>query len=376
MMNEDTRKKEILCEILSCCKDSTEIDYSVFMPQNIECIITMITTDASGHFCEPNDELIAKIKNKLTSDTVAEADKKAANILKMLKQSVCNSDEAPVTYTQQALRSYSHPVDANVIQLLDRPLINGLFRKYVEFDANIRWGQVLSTGIPVTERTYPELDQIINECADTLHIKRPYVVITSSLIGINAVTFGSDSEPYIALSSLLLKVMSNDEMRFIIGHECGHIAMGHLIYHNAAQTMGTFLNWIPLVGRSLSSAITFPLLAWSRRSEITADRAGMICCGNLECAQRALIQIECGILSADSIDVETYLESSREFREARFLRRTGEYLSSHPLIPKRIEALGLFEQSKCYHELIGEEMLSMISDTELADRTEYILKVA
>ncbi len=189
-------------------------------------------------------------------------------------------------------------------------------------------------------------------------------------------TFGSDEEPYIAVTSLLAHIMSESEMRFVIGHECGNIAMGHVIYHTAAGTMGQFSQMIPLVGPVIARSISYPLNAWSRRSEITADRAGFLCCGDLEQSKRTLLHLESAYAPAESLDLGTYMANSERFLEQGFLRRLGEYNANHPLTPKRIRALELFSRSEAYFRATRQSIpADALSNQDLARQTEDIVKV-
>lgn len=271
---------------------------------------------------------------------------------------------------------YGHPVDSTLVNMLDTPVINGAFRALVDFNADTAMGQMLAASIPVTEANFPQLNRIVNDCAARLNIPRPYTVVTNQIPGLNAMTFGSDEEPYIAVTSLLAHIMSEPEMRFVIGHECGHIAMGHVIYHTAAGTIGQFSQMIPLVGQVIARSISYPLNAWSRRSEITADRAGFLCCGDLEQSKRTLLHLESAFAPADSLDLETYMASSERFLEQGFLRRLGEYNANHPLTPKRIRALELFSKSEAYFRASGQSIpADALSNHELARQTENIVKV-
>lgn len=271
---------------------------------------------------------------------------------------------------------YGHPVDSTLVNMLDTPVINGAFRALVDFNADTAMGQMLAASIPVTEANFPQLNRIVNDCAARLNIPRPYTVVTNQIPGLNAMTFGSDEEPYIAVTSLLAHIMSEPEMRFVIGHECGHIAMGHVIYHTAAGTMGQFSQMIPLVGQVIARSISYPLNAWSRRSEITADRAGFLCCGDLEQSKRTLLHLESAFAPAESLDLETYMANSERFLEQGFLRRLGEYNANHPLTPKRIRALELFSKSEAYFRAAGQSIpAGALSNHELARQTEDIVKV-
>lgn len=285
-----------------------------------------------------------------------------------------NSYTGPVGNSK---RDYAHPIDSKIIKALDTPVINAVFKSWIDFVSNTTWGTILASGIPVNEKNYPEINKIVDECSARLNIKRPYVIITNSINGINAMTFGSDEEPYIALSSLLTRIMSTNQLRFIIGHECGHIAMGHVVYHSVATAAGELSQFLPIVGPFINKTISFPLNAWSRRSEITADRAGLLCCnGDCILAKKTLLQLETAFMDADKLDVDSYVKHSDKFLSKNNFRKVGEFLNSHPLIPKRIHALDEFEKSKKFATLLGKEAsLNATDDKTLEHRIEEIVKI-
>lgn len=277
---------------------------------------------------------------------------------------------------KETVRRYCHPVDEKIIHILDNPVVNAVFRSIADIGADSSFGQMIATGIPVNFNNYPEEDAIIRYCSECLGIKRPYAVISSQLPGINAMTVGSDDEPYLVLSSLLVKTMSLGQLKFVIGHECGHIAMGHVVYHSAVATAGNLSQLIPIIGPTIYSFVSFPMNAWERRSEITADRAGLLCCMDLELAQRTLLQIESAFQDADVLDINGYIENSHRYLKKGTLRRLGEYGANHPLISKRMDALKVFANSMCYFELSNQEATeNALTDQQLEKKTENIIKV-
>ena len=243
---------------------------------------------------------------------------------------------------------YSHPVDAVQVRILDNPMVNTVFKSLVDTVVDAKYGTVLSSGIPVNEKTFPELNEIVEHCVEMLQIRRPYVVV-SGTVGFNAITMGSDEEPYIVLGNHLVSALTKEQLSFVIGHECGHVAMGHVVYHTAANVAGVMANAIPVVGPVVYNSACIAIKAWSRRSEITADRAGLLCCGSMETAKKTLMQLELGFVQMEGLDADNYVESSRNYRKAGVLRRIGEYTASHPILPKRIQALDAFENSECYY---------------------------
>ena len=189
--------------------------------------------------------------------------------------------------------------------------------------------------------------------------------------------FGSDEEPYVVLTPLMVKTMSPAQLKFVIGHECGHIAMGHMIYHTVVECATHFASVLPVIGPVIRKVGLLPLMAWSRRSEISADRAGLLCCGDLETAQRTLIQIEMPFLDASQIDVQEYVKNSEKFLRGGNIRKLGEFSSAHPVTPKRIKALDVFANSAKYCRLTSRSMTSskLLSNSELDRETENIISV-
>ena len=278
--------------------------------------------------------------------------------------------------TESPVRRYGHPIDSTLVQTLDSDLINDAFRTFVNFNADRAMGTMVASSIPVTEKNYPALNRIVDECVERLGIRRPYVIVTNHMGGINAMAFGSDDEPYVAVTSLMSKIMSEDQMRFVIGHECGHIAMGHMVYHTAATMLGSLSQYIPVVGKLVYSGMSIPLNAWARRSEITADRAGLHCCKDPEIAKKTLLQIETAFNSAEDIDLAAYLETSKRYLDRSIVRKVGEYGANHPMTPKRIEALDLFANSELYYEMMGlSAPAEALSAAALEKQIEKIVRV-
>lgn len=286
-----------------------------------------------------------------------------------------SSTELMVKVPMSSKRDYSHPIDGEIIKRLDSPAINAILKPAIELIADYSQGQIIAQSLPVNAKSFPEIDNIVNECVMTLGIKKPYVVIDNGT-SFNAYTTGSDEDPFIVIGSPLVRVMSPKQLKFIIGHECGHIAMGHVMYHTLVSSASIFTAYIPIIGNILNSSAGMLLNAWSRRSEITADRAGLLCCGDLDVAKRSLLQLEAGFINADNLDIDSYLENSRKFRKRSFLRRVREYSASHPMLSKRIEALEMFANSEKYYKVTGiPAPESTISDNKLERDIEKLLKI-
>src|SRR5205823_3672335 len=78
----------------------------------------------------------------------------------------------------------------------------------------------------------------------------------------------------------LVDLLTDTERLEVIGHELGHIKAEHMLYRTMAIVLGTVLKemagGLALPGAILSGALAYALYEWFRKSELTADRAGLL----------------------------------------------------------------------------------------------------
>lgn len=206
-------------------------------------------------------------------------------------------------------------------------------------------------GVAVTPRQYPEIYKIGEECARRLGIGIPQIFVTFSPI-LNGFTLATeDVAPVVILSSALVEGMSANELKFVIGHECGHIHNLHGVYNTAVQILTNelasvvFRNFpLPFWVYQVTRLSVFLFFArWSRFAEATCDRAGLICCGDLTDAQMALAKLAVGGgRRLSKINLEEYVKQIEQVRSSPI--RLLELLASHPLIHKRVETLRHFSE--------------------------------
>jgi Zn-dependent protease with chaperone function len=216
--------------------------------------------------------------------------------------------------------------------------------------------------IAVGPRQFPEIYALGESCARRLGIGIPQIFIapTQELAAYTCAT--DDISPIAVLSAGLIEALEPDQLLFVIGHECGHIHNLHGAYNIAVQNLtnplakiildkvvglGVALDLVTTVShaRLLAGAVTGALkmffLNWSRAAEVTCDRAGLICCGRIEAAERALASLATGgVTSLRGINIDAYLSQLDQIRRSPL--RLLELYGTHPLIPKRIEALRAF----------------------------------
>lgn len=245
---------------------------------------------------------------------------------------------------------YAFSGDIRVLRQLQRAKpVSLVARSSVRFWKSFQKNELLGSGVRIGRRQFPALYDTVLECADTLDIAPPTVYVSQNP-NLNAGTYGTDEESFIIITSSLIDRFEDAELKFVIGHECGHIQNNHVVYRTAAEFLKTGV--INLVRWAVVPA-EMALNAWSRRGEITCDRAGMVCAESEEAAVNAMLRLALGSRKLfEELDIDEYLNQLDDVQDG--VGRFKEYFQSHPYLPKRIQAIKLFAQSEYYRHRIGE----------------------
>jgi Zn-dependent protease with chaperone function len=196
----------------------------------------------------------------------------------------------------------------------------------------------------VSPQSEPALSPVIDQAVSRLQVEPVQIFIVANKT-LNAYTFGMGSPKAIVLHSSLFRLMDKDELQFIIGHELGHVDLGH-----------TWLN--TLVGGLAGIPSTFGAAAilelafrwWNRACEYSADRAGVLACNSPNKAISALIKLEAGNNAHTELDIHNAVQRI-ESEDDDLVNNLSELLASHPMIVKRIEKIRNFADSSDYHQL-------------------------
>ncbi len=228
--------------------------------------------------------------------------------------------------------------------------------------------QMLGNTVKVSERQFPRIHSIVKQCAGTLHIPEPTVYIVNNPV-LNAATYGTNEESFIMVHSALVDHYTDEELLTVIGHECGHIHNSHVVYltalHYLTRMAGVFVRW------AVEPAL-IALRAWSRRAEITCDRAGMLCSKSEAVSQRALTKLALGSQKLyEEFNIEAFLEQYEEGKDG--LGKYMEVFATHPWLPKRVLSMRVFGESELYRKAAGVGA-SGLTMQEVDDRVRALLK--
>jgi Zn-dependent protease with chaperone function len=206
--------------------------------------------------------------------------------------------------------------------------------------------ELLSRGHRITPQSAPGLAAIAKETVARLQPGDVQVFVAPSR-KLNAYTFGVLPPKIVVLNSALLEVLDADELRFILGHEIGHVRLGHTWLNSLVGGMAGIPS--PL---GASALLSMAFLWWNRACEYSADRAGMLACGGPHKALSALIKLEAGSAVHTQADLERALRTI-DAEDDRALSHLEEAFGTHPMTIKRIQRLRRYAASGEYRRLQG-----------------------
>jgi Zn-dependent protease with chaperone function len=266
-------------------------------------------------------------------------------------------------------RAYEHPADRGALVAL---------RAVPGFDAVLKavLGAVgerserllhLATAVRVSARQYPELHVMVAECATALDLPRvPELYITQDPHP-DAMTLGTD-RPIIVTTTGMLQLLDADGMRFVIGHEVGHVLSGHGLYRMVLTQLVAIsanVQWLPLGAWGLR-AIVLALHEWYRKAELSADRAGLLCTQDPAAALKVHAALA-GAINPDDMDVAGFLDQAREYQSSgdvrdsvlKLLQISGQ---THPMAALRAAELQQWAAGGEYRAILGGDYLRREDD--------------
>lgn len=196
----------------------------------------------------------------------------------------------------------------------------------------------------VTPQNSPVLVSLARQAAIRLQVQPVEIFIAPSRV-LNAYTFGLSSPKTIVLHSALLNTMDHEEMQFILGHEMGHVRLGHTWLNSLVGGMAG----IPSPSGA-SIILTMAFLGWNRACEYSADRAGMLACNNPKKAMTALLKLQLGSNTYSQASLERAIQVITTQEHSTFVD-FRELLATHPMIARRIDHLQHYAASSQYQHL-------------------------
>ena len=279
-------------------------------------------------------------------------------------------------------RAWEHPADKGALVALRKLRGFDTVLKALSGLINERAVRLMLLGsaIRVDERQFGRLHRLLADVGATLDVAElPELYVVADPV-LNAVTIGMN-RPTIVLHSALVDLLDEEELRFVIGHELGHAVSGHAVYQTLLQrllVLSGALGSVPLGGLGVR-LIVAALMEWSRKAELSADRAGLLATQDPGVAFRVQMKLASGG-HLDDLDSTSFFEQGAEYDESGDLRESLLRLmivegASHPFAVVRARELRRWIDGGAYTAILGGAYPHRDED-DAADMTEAAKEAA
>jgi Zn-dependent protease with chaperone function len=257
-------------------------------------------------------------------------------------------------------RAWEHPADRSALVAL---------RKLSGFDEILKklGGMVseravrlmfLASAVRASERQFSHLHDMVRDAAYILDLEKvPALYVTQDPVP-NAMCIGMDS-PVIVVTTSLVELLDEEEMRAVIGHEVAHAMSGHALYRTMLlilTNIASKIAWVPLGNIAIMAIIT-ALKEWFRKAEISCDRAGLLVGQDPQASMRGLMKLAGGH-HLHEMNTDAMLEQAEEYDRAGDLRDSVIKLlqvlpQTHPFVAVRVRQIKQWSEGEEYSSIMA-----------------------
>lgn len=226
----------------------------------------------------------------------------------------------------------------------------------------------MSSCVRINEKQLSEYYNMLPPICEKLGIDIPELYLELN-VSANSYTSG-DTRPFIVMTSGLFETLPQDLIPTVLAHECGHIACHHTLYGTMGnillgRTTSALRSLVPC-GDLASIPLEMAFFYWMRCSELSADRAAVLCDGTAEKMSEVCMRLAgydkdiCALASK-----EEFMAQAREYREmirSSKWDKTLEFLSlsakTHPLMTVRALECEEWADSEQFRNILNGTFVS------------------
>ena len=236
-----------------------------------------------------------------------------------------------------------------IYQALQGPVVETILQTAKDGSGDDYWrSRMEGHCMKVDKEILPDFYALCQDVKKRLNFKDAvdfYVTGDSTLNAFSVAAEDEDHPHILNINSAMFDLMSEEELRFVIGHELGHImnkdsALKRLIY---------FV--FPPDNTNPPITLQYKIRLHDQLAELVADRYGFLANGNLNACVTAFYKMSSGLdLAKMSVSIDALLSDNRK-RLDYFMKGKGLSRHDHPVNPIRVQAINLFATAKNDKEL-------------------------
>ena len=271
-------------------------------------------------------------------------------------------------FPQIAGVSWEHPADRAALQALRAvPGFDDVVRKIIAVLGGERGIRLLFQGNAVRTgpNQYASAHAMMVEVAATFDWPTVPELYVSQTPVFNAGAYGVD-DPFIVVHTAALELLNEDETRVLIAHEMGHVVSGHALYRTIAEILlNVSLAALPFLAGIALLPIRLAILEWSRKSELSADRAGLLGSQDVMSSQQLFMKMAGGArgaLPAGQLALDPFVAQANEYLATNegldiVYKILNTLALTHPMNTVRAAELQKWISSGAYERILRGEYI-------------------
>lgn len=262
--------------------------------------------------------------------------------------------------TDISSRVWEHPADRAALTALRKlPLFDQVLRALFGFfgEKPVRLA-FQANAVRVGPNQFPHLWELYIDVCKTLDAPERYPLFVAQNPVVNAGAYGMD-KPFIILNSGSLALLDDRQISYVMGHEVGHVMSDHVLYRTMTELLIELAKMgFPIVGLA-ARAILVGLLEWSRKSELSADRAGLLAIQDTDVVLSSMLKMAGGG-SDEETSLPEFIRQAEEYRESgdladQVFKVLNVVMETHPFWVLRVSELRAWIESGSYDRVLRGE---------------------
>jgi Zn-dependent protease with chaperone function len=258
--------------------------------------------------------------------------------------------------------AWEHPADRAALNTLrSLPLFDEVVRKVMGFFGDVGVRQLfLANAVMVGPNQRPGLNELYEEVLATMNCPtRPELYVKQSPEA-NASAVGFN-EPFVVINSGALELLNREEQRFLLAHEVGHVMSGHVVYRTLAEILLLVgLSGLPFLAGLALFPIQVALFEWYRKSELSADRAGLLGSQSRDDTLMAFLKLAGGRADGDKISLDEFMKQASTYETQStawetVMKVVNTVFRTHPFNTVRAGELQRWIESGGYDRVLAGE---------------------
>jgi len=270
--------------------------------------------------------------------------------------------------------TWEHPADRAALQTLRAvPGAEEVIKKILALVGGERGIRLLFQGnaVRVGPEQYPRIWTLHTEVCTTFDWDTVPELYVSQTPFVNAGAYGID-EPFIVLNSSAIELLNDDEVRVLLSHEMGHVLSGHSLYRTIAAILALVsLGALPALAGIALLPVKLAFLEWSRKAELSSDRAGLLGSQDILSTQRVFMKLAGGGRGEQfvgQLNVDAFIAQANEYATTnegldivyKVLATLG---LTHPMSTVRAGELQAWVASGDYERIVRGEYIHRGAET-------------